>query len=666
METHKIHRSSSSTAPVAVRPLDPGHSVRSSLQGNMSSDTLLNNFIHGQLAWKFNSNPSSSNVSQENILASSHSDVNIPLSSPRPSVQTHHSRAYNHHPHRHSSSNPLSQELQALLQNRSSPSNSHHVVNHQIVSPSFQLVRNFNEIAAPYSTQKSCPVHRTQSGHSLSQGSGCHCSVVQNYPCNDQQYVVTPHNTSNSPYQGQEQSRAPRIQHHHSYSYNCAMDSSRSASRTSMRQPTSSTVVQPPQIFPTAYPSTQNIAAQSTYLSSLSYTPPRHSRQPSRTPTRQLSLATPHDHTQPAAGYVPQRSSGYTTDGSGPDDVFLHSYQEDHLQTAAPERSSTHPQVGPTAKSSRHQRARMSHDPLLSDHVESTMVPSSRRAPASSGQYSAGTRGSEASMEMPFVGVFGAGNSEKGGTVRHAWDVLTSQSGDLNDADSGFTGSAPHGINGENRRSFTPNTSAKLQTELKKLPLSQPSMACNNVNGFAHQSGAEASPKKKKRPPSHSFEQENRLRVDSQSDDDDFPVVYKDDDDCRKPSAVRRAKDRAITRGAIQYRSLRYERDRQIPRRSKPNRSSLQSFDGNTLDSLQLERAASKTKQHHVTPNSLDFVSGNGSVHSLRSKSSQDTLTVVSSVPQKRSPLQPGMGNHHHHQGNSEENGTSMWISREY
>ena len=655
IETHRMHRSSSSTAPVRVRPLDAGQSMGSAhLQGNnVSSDLLLNNLIHGQPAWKFNSNPSSSNVSQENILvSSSHSDVNVPVSSPRPPMQApHHAHACNHHPRNHSNNNPLSQELQALLHNQSSPSNAHHAMNRHIVSPGFHLGGNYNEpTTLPYTTQRSCPVHRTHSGHSLSQGSGSHYCMVSPCTCNDQQYVVTPSNVMSSGYQSQEHSNMPHIQHHHSYSYNCGMDS-RSISRTSMRQPQPqpqpqppSGTVQPPQIFPTAYPSMQNIA-QPQFLSTLSsYTPPRHSRQPAR----HLSLVTPQDHTQ-QAGYVPQRSSGYTTDGSGPDDVFQ-SYPEDHLQLKAPERSSTHPQSGPSTKSaSRQQRARMSQGTLPSDLVESAL-PSNRRTPG--GGHSTGTRGSEISMEMSFVGPStGAGNTEKSDS-KHVWDVTTSQSGDLNDADSGFIGSAPHGINGETRRSFTPSMSAKLQTELKKLPLSQPSMTTNSVSSFSHMSGVEGSQKsktKKKRPSSHTFEQENGLHEDPPSDDS-IPVVYKDDDENWKSSTTKRSKDRAITRGAVQYRSLRYERDRQIQRRGKPNRSSLQSFDGNTLDGLQLERPSRTKQPSSKTPGSA--MNGHGSAHSLKSKSSQDTLTNIligSTVPQGRS-LPPGVSGHGHHQ----------------
>ena len=662
IEAHRMHRSSSSTAPVRVRPLDAGHSTRSTpLQGNnISSDLLLNTPIHGQLAWKFNSNPSSSNVSQENILASSsHSDVNIPESSPRAPMQAPpHMHGSNHRLRNHSSSNPLSQELQALLHNQSSPSNSHYAMNRHIISPNFHVGGNFNEAALPYTTQRSCPVHRTHSGHSLSQGSGGHYFVVPMCTCHQQQHVVGPNISSG--YQSQEHSNTPHIQHHHSYSYNCGMDS-QNVSRTSMMRQPPSEVAQPPQIFPTAYPSMQNISQQP-FLSSLSsYTPPRHSRQHAA-PTRHLSLVTPQDHTHPGGGHmqVPQRSSGYTTDGSGPDDVFQ-SYPEDHLLSlmAPPERSSTHPQTGPRSKSASRlqQRARMSQDALASDHVESA---SHRRTPA--GVHSAGTRGSEMSMEIPYVGPSpGAGNSEKSGS-KHAWDVTTSQSGDLNDADSGFIGSAPHGINGEARRSFTPSMSAKLSTDLKKLPLSQPSMTTNSVSSFSHMPGAEGSQKskaKKKRPSSHGFEQENRLSVpEDPPSDDSIPVVYKDDDESWKSSTVKRSKDRAITRGAVQYRSLRYERDRQIQRRGKPNRSSLQSFDGNTLDGLQLERA-SRTKHSSKSPGT---VNGHGSAHSLKSKSSQDTLTnmlIGSTVPQQGRSLQPGVSghSHHHYQHTKDENG---------
>ena len=663
METHRMHRSSSSTAPVRVRPLDAGQSMGSAhLQGNnVSSDLLPNNFIHGQAAWKFSSNPSSSNVSQENILvSSSHSDVNVPVSSPRAPVQApHHAHAHAcnyHHPQNHSNSNPLSQELQALLHHQSSPSNTHYSTNRHIISPSFHVGVNYNEPTPllPYTTQRSCPVHRTQSGHSLSQGSGSHHCVVQPCTCNDQQYsVVATNNLLSNGYQNQEHSNAPHIQHHHSYSYNCGMDS-RSMSRTSMRQPQppSGTVQQPPQIFPTAYPSMQNIA-QPHFLSSLSsYTPPCHSRQP----VRHLSLATPQDPTQQQQpGLVPQRSSGYTTDGSGPDDVFQ-SYQEDYLQ---PERSSTHPQTGPSTKSaSRHQHSRMPQGALPSDLMESGL-PSNRRTPV--GGHGSGTRGSEISMEISLVGPSpGPGNMEKSGS-KHVWDVTTSQSGDLNDADSGFIGSAPHGINGETRRSFTPSTSAKLQIELKKLPLSQPSMTTNSVSGFPHMSGVEGSQKsksKKKRPSSHSFEQENGLHDDPPSDDS-IPVVYRDDDENRKSSTMKRSKDRAITRGAVQYRSLRYERDRQIQRRGKPNRSSLQSFDGNTLDSLQLERPSRMKQPSSKAPGSA--MNGHGSAHSLKSKSSQDTLTnmlIGSTVPQGRG-LPPGVSahGHHHYHHTKDENG---------
>ena len=724
MEIQRMHRSSSSTAPVrVVRPLDAGQSTRSTpLQGNntVSSDLLLNHIpIHGQLAWKFNSNPSSSNVSQENILASSsHSDVNIHESSPRPPVQAPPPHGSNHRLRNHSSSNPLSQELQALLHNQSSPSDSHHAMNRHVLNPSFHVGGsnfNFNEAVFPgFTTQRSCPVHRTHSGHSLSQGSGGHyCAVVQPCTCHDhQQYVIAPSsNIISSGFQSQEHGNStPHIQHHHSYSYNCAMDS-RSVSRTSMRQlppppppssgmTTTTTTVQPapPQIFPTAYPSTQNIAQQP-FLSSLppTYTPPRHSRQhPAPPTTRHLSLvATQQDHPQPnshgpgAGGrmHVPQRSSGYTTDGSGTDDVFQ-SYPEDHLLSvtaaAPPERSSTHPQTGGGSRSrsaSRpqlQQRARTSQDALSSsDHMESAAL--HRRTPGAGGGYSstAGTRGSEMSMEMPpYVGPSpgGGGNStvEKSGS-KHAWDVMTSQSGDLNDADSGFIGSAPHGINGETgRRSFTPSTSAKLSTELKKLPLSQPSMTTNSVSGFnSHMPGAEGSSSsqkskaKKKRQSSRSSEQENRLSLhEDPPSDDNIPVVYKDDDESWKSSTVKRSKDRAITRGAVQYRSLRYERDRQIQRRGKPNRSSLQSFDGNTLDSLQLERVSRMKHSSLKSPGTS--VNGHGSAHSLKSKSSQDTLTNIltcSTVPrdqQGRGLPAAGVSGHHghhHYQHTKDENG---------
>ena len=663
-QTAAMHRSSSSTAPVIVRSLDG----QSNLHGNVSSDLLLNNPIHGQLVWKFNSNPSSSNVSQENILASSsHSDVNVPVSSPRVLVQPHHQHASNHHPRSPSNSNPLSQELQALMgiQNHHSPvatSNSHHAVNHQVISPSFHVGNYLEAVATPYATQRSCPVHRTLSGHSLSQGSCCHYCVVQPCNCHDQQCVVGVAPNITNGYPSQEHISPVVVgsnvnthipHHHHSNSYNNSGTDSRCTSRTSMRQPSAAGIVQqPPQLFPTAYPSTQNIAQQ-TFLSSSLYTPPRHPRQPPMV-TRHLSLVTPqHDHTQAQGGHTPHRYSGYTTDGSGPDDVFQ-SFSEDHL-LAAPERASTHPQVGTGAKSTRHQRSRVSQDPL-SDHIDSTLTSNRRMAGHS------GTRGSEISMEMPFMGgPAGAGMSEKSGS-KHVWDVTTSQSGDLNDADSGFIGSAPHGINGETRRSFTPSASAKLQTctELKKLPLSQPSMTSNSVSGFSHLPGAESSQKskpKKKHPSSHNHEQENSVYEADPPSDDNIPVVYKDDDESWKSSTTRRSKDRAIKRGGVQYRSLRYERDRQIQRRGKPNRSSLQSFDGNTLDSLQLERASGRTSKH--TPKSPGSTNGHGSAHSLRSKSSQDTLnTLAVSVPQGRN-LQPvgGVGGHHHYRHTKDENG---------
>jgi hypothetical protein len=394
-------------------------------------------------------------------------------------------------------------------------------------------------------------------------------------------------------------------------------------------------------------------------------------------------VATLQDHTQamssnygPGAGghmHVPQRSSGYTTDGSGPDDVFQ-SFPEDHLLsvTAPPERSSTHPQSG-GSRSSRsasrpplHQRARMSQDALSSsDHVESTAL--HRRTPGAGGGGHNSTAGM--SMEMPYVGPSpGSGNSvtEKSGS-KHAWDVMTSQSGDLNDADSGFIGSAPHGINGEIRRSFTPSMSAKLTTELKKLPLSQPSLTTNSVSGLnSHMPGAEGSASqktkaKKKRQSSRSSEQENRFSLhEDPPSDDNIPVVYKDDDESWKSSTVKRNKERAITRGAVQYRSLRHERDRQIQRRGKPNRSSLQSFDGSTLDSLQLERVG-RTK-HSSSKSPGTSVNGHGSAHSLKSKSSQDTLTTCSTVPrdQQGRSLQPGgsgHGHHHHYQHTKDEKG---------
>ena len=82
VEGRRIHRSSSSnTTNVVVRPLEV-HPLGS---GNISD--LHHNPICGQTAWRFNSNPSSGNVSQENILASSHSDVSIPTSYPRGSVR---------------------------------------------------------------------------------------------------------------------------------------------------------------------------------------------------------------------------------------------------------------------------------------------------------------------------------------------------------------------------------------------------------------------------------------------------------------------------------------------------------------------------------------------------------------------------------------------------
>ena len=698
MDTHRMHRSSSSTAPVRVRPLDvAGQSTRSTpLQSNNVSSDLLppnHNPINGQLAWKFNSNPSSSNVSQENILASSsHSDVNIPESSPRAPMQAPpHMQASNHRLRNHSSSNPLSQELQALLHNHSSPNNLHPATNRHIFSPTFHVGGNFNEAAAlPYTTQRSgCPVHRTHSGHSLSQGSGGHYGVAPTHcTCLDQQQysvVIAPtNNIVSSGYQSQEHisCNGPHIQHHHSYSYNCGMDS-RSISRNSMRQPappsagTSTSIVtaQPPQIFPTAYPSMQNISQQP-FLSSLpSYTPPRHSRQHAA-PTRHLSLATQQDHTQHSM-HVPQRSSGYTTDGSGPDDVFLQPYPEDHLLsiTAAgpPERSRTHPQTSEPMRSKSasrlQQRSRISQGALSSDHMQESA--SHRRTPVG-GRSTAGTRGSEMSMEIPYVGPSpGPGNSSEKSGSKHAWDVMTSQSGDLNDADSGFIGSAPHGINGETRRSFTPSISAMLSTELKKLPLSQPSMTTNSVSGFnSHMPGAEGSPQKsktkKKRPSSRSAEQENRLSVqDDPPSDDNIPVVYKDDDESWKSSMMKRSKDRAITRGAVQYRSLRYERDRQIQRRGKPNRSSLQSFDGNTLDSLQLERTSRTAKHSSKSPGTAN---GHGSAHSLKSKSSQDTLTNILACSTAVAPQQ-GRGlqaagvsahGHHHYQRTKDENGRSI------
>ena len=586
-EGRRMHRSSSSnTTTSVVRPLE-GQSLGSSFHGD-----LLPSSIIGQRAWKFNSNPSSGNVSQENILASSHSDVSPPVLVQRASSRTHHPQPY--HQRAFSNSHTFSQDHQVVPYHLHSSSGSFHAVNQQ-VSPSFP-VGDFNEVL-PYVNNACLPSQHAQNGPTLSQASSCHCCAVQ--PCACQQYTA-------SAFQSQDQIAPAGFHghhHHHHHStgsggYACVScgAGSRSTSQASMR-PQLQPVAQPPQNFPTAYPSMQNITQQ-TFLPSSSFTSPHQTmRLP---PTRHLPLINPHEHHQQTHPY-----SGYGTDGSG-DDVF-HSYSGEH-QPAVPERSRTHPQasgsMNGTPRSTR-SHIRAPPDPV-SNQTEST---GSRRTPVHSG-----ARGSEVSMEMQYVG---PAIAEKNASKR-VWDA-PSHSGELNDSDSGFRESSPHGVSGESgRRSFTPNTSARLTSELRKLQQPPPSPIRSNSSSKstrAESPNKQFTRQSKKKPSSISREHDND-REDSLSDDN-IPVVYKDDEnDTKWTSLVRPNKERSrtITRGAVQYRSLRYERDKQIHRR-KPNRNSFQSFDGNTVDSC---------RQKQVAPKSPGVA--NGSSHRLKSKSSQDNL----------------------------------------
>ena len=311
---------------------------------------------------------------------------------------------------------------------------------------------------------------------------------------------------------------------------------------------------------------------------------------------------------------------------------MFHSYSEDHHFTV-PERSSTHPQVSNGTSKMANFRIRV-HQDSISNQTENF---GSRRTPGHSV-----TRGSEVSMEIPYIGPAAVTVAEKSSS-KHVWDVPSHSGGELNDSDSGFIGSSPHGETG--RRSFTPNTTARIHNELKKLQQQQspPPVMLTNAKGSSSKGSMTESPAKqfrqsKKKPSSISREPDNGDE-DSLSDDN-FPVVYKDDDnDAKWSSLVKPNKDkersRAIIRGAVQYRSLRYERDKQ-PHRRKPNRSSLQSFDGNTQDSC---------RPKHVAPKSP----GTGSSHSLKSKSSQDNLTnLQTGVPHQVRDVQ--QNNHQHSQ----------------
>ena len=614
-DVRRMHRSSSSnTATSGVRSLE-SHSLASSLHGD-----LLHNPIIGQRAWRFNSNPSSGNVSQENILGSSHSDVGTPVSNQRvlvrphhhPHPQPYHQRAFSH-------THTFPQDQPAVPYHVHSPSGSYHAVNHQISS--VYPMRDFSEALPPHSNHSCQASQHAQSGQSLSQTSCCHYCTVQ--PCTCQPYVA-------NGYQSQEQLAGSIHAHHHHHPQqqqhsggsvaggpvcvNCGSSESRCASQASVRpQMQAVAAVQPPQNFPTAYPSMQNISQQPFAPSSFSI-PHQTTWHPP--PTRHLSLVTPtHDH----QGHVGHHYSGYGTDGSG-DDVF-HSYSEDHHLTA-PGRSSTHPQVSNGTSKMANFRVWVPQD-SISKQTESL---GSRRTPGHTGP-----RGSEVSMEIPYVGP--APVAEKTSS-KHVWDVPSHSGGELNDSDSGFIGSSPHGDT--SRRSFTPNTTTRIHNELKKLQQqSPPPVTISNGKSSSKVTVSENSAKQfrqsKKKASSISREPGNG-QEDSLSDDD-IPVVYKDDDnDAKWSSLVKPGKEkdrsRAIVRGAVQYRSLRYEREKQLHRR-KPNRSSLQSFDENPPDNCRPKHSAPKSP-------------GTGSSHSLKSKSSQDNLTNLQTgvPPQARNVQQ--------------------------
>ena len=582
--TPGMYRSSSSAATCAPVGLQLGdrHSVGSSMHSNIS-DLPPAHPVSGQLAWRFSSNPSSSNVSQENILASSHSDVNVPTTSnPRVLVQPH----SHHHPPTHGN-NTLSQ--QGIPHNHHC---CHHAVNQQgqsfSVGGSCEASLHANSNHSCHSTM---PHAAAAASASLSQCSCCQCgaAVLPHSVC--QRCSCQQHPDASNCFQHTDQPVAGF--HSHLYGGGCnGSTDSRCASRASS--------VRPPaqfQHFPSAYLSSQNSFHQQ--LIPLSFAPPRQSQ----TRTRHLSLISQHDR-----GHVPHHFSGYGTDGSG-DEVF-HPSSEDHSRTA-PERSSTHPQVANGASKMIQSRRRVSQDPL---HDSTTVH--TRRIPGHSG-----TRMNRVPMETPFVG---PAISEENNS-KNTWDIA-SHASDFND--SGFFGSTPHGTSGE---------SVKYSTEHKRPP-PQPTMS----------NYLDKSPpcKPKKQPPSISCEQDDAQE--DLEDDDSVPVVYKnesDDETVGRFSSSTRYKERVPMRGAVQYRSLRHQSDKQIQQR-KTNRNSVQSFDRHTLDSL--ER---RSKSKRISKSSSGAV--NGSVYSLKSKSSQDMLSTSLTVP-KRQVCNPTPVSSRHHPNNEE------------
>ena len=584
-DTQRMHRSNSSntTTSVAVRTLD-SHSLGSSVHDNISSLPAHHSII-GQPAWRFNSNPSSGNVSQENmLLASSHSDVNVsPVYHPRMLTRPHMQQPL-HHNHQRAYSNS---HVYALEQRGVSPFTPHspasrHTVNqHQLNPASFSTGHYIED--QQYATRHGylpMPHIGGGGGRTLSQSSCCQLCTMQ--PC------VCQHDSLHA---SQEHVVPTGIHNHYRQGSGTGFNSGAESRCNSRASTKLQTVVQPPQSFPTAYPSCQNIANQPLFSMIA------QSHQP---PTRHLSLIAPGDHHQTRDG---QRFSGYTTDGSG-DEVF-HTYSGEHLATA-PERSNTHPLVANGASKAIKSRVRTSQD-HLGDRSESTTSKG-----VSPGHSRGG--GSEISMETAHVG---PGAITDKSNSKHVWDML-SHSGELNDSDSGFNGSASHGINGDSgRRSFTPSTNARIRNELKKLPQSPPPTFPSNGGCSSHAAELEALRQTKqlakKKSSSANYDQENDADIQS---DDNIPVVYKDDENDER---WKKRKGRAIVRGAVQYTSLRYDRDKKIHRR-KPTRNSLQSFDGNTLDSLDVTMKA-KNAAGQALPGLA-----NGSAHSLKSKSSEDNI----------------------------------------